>query len=127
MTPLSRMAAVAVSGALALGPPLAAQAQEGSLADYTVADLLKPCQEGDNSARWGAAAEAECEQYIKGFTDAFVLSGGPARDGICLPDQNRLDEVRWAFMRWAYEHFEERDQPAAEGVMATLKARFACG
>ena len=29
-------------------------------------------------------------------------------------------------MRWAHEHFDERDMPAVDGLVATLKARFKC-
>lgn len=107
---------------------LSSAAGAAELSDYTVANLLEPCVEGDNDSREGAAAEAECEQYIKGFTDAFVMTmdgGKPA--GICLPDQNRDDEVRWAFTRWAHQHYDQRGMPAAEGLLATLKASFKCG
>ena len=47
-------------------------------------------------------------------------------DKVCLPEQNQADEIRWAFMRWAHENFGDRDQPAVDGLIATLKARFAC-
>ena len=45
---------------------------------------------------------------------------------ICLPEQNRDDEVRWAFMKWAKQNFGERRRPATEGVLATLKQAFPC-
>lgn len=107
---------------LALAP--AAFGQSGV---YSIADLLAPCQEGDNDSRWGAVAETECEQYIMGFTDAYsLLSDGGKADNVCLPEQNRLDEIRWAFMRWAHQNFDDRDQPAGEGLMSVLKERFAC-
>ena len=98
------------------------------VSDYTIAELLAPCVEGDNDSRWGAAAEAECEQYISGFTDAYLmLTDEGKRDGVCLPKTgNRPDEVRWAFMRWAHEHYGRRGEPAATGLMEALKARFAC-
>ena len=97
------------------------------VAAYSAQDLYEPCHEGDADSRWGAAAEAECEQYILGFTDAYLLltDGGKA-DNICLPEQNRLDEVRWAFMRWYHQHFDDRAQPAGEGLHKVLKAGFAC-
>lgn len=96
--------------------------QAGSLSKYTIKQLLDPCVEGDNDSRWGAAAEAECEQYITGFTDAYMLTaaGGKA-EGICLPEQNRADEVRWA-----HENYDLRDKPAAEGLIAAIKAHFPC-
>ena len=104
-----------------------AHAQEAELSDYTNEQLLAPCQEGDNDARWGAAAEAECEQYLRGFTDAYLLmtDNGKA-DGICLPELNRDDEVRWAFMKWVRQNHADRHKPAAEGLMATLKTAFKC-
>ena len=114
----------ALIGALGLG---ASGASSAAVADYSVADLLKPCMEGDNDSRWGEVAESECEQYIIGFTDAIMSIGDPSlREAICLPAENRPDEVRWAFMRWAHEHYDQRGMPAAEGLLATLKAAFPC-
>ena len=112
--------------ALGLGFALAAlpAAAEG-LSNYTVNELLNPCFESDNDARWGAAAETECEQYLRGFTDALILTGATGTE-ICLPELNRDDEVRWAYMRWVHENFDARKQPAAEGLMATLKDKFPC-
>lgn len=93
----------------------------------SVGHLLAPCMEGDNDSRWGSVAEMECEQYITGFTDALVLTGAVGKDkGICLPDVNRADEVRWAFMRWANKNFAQRDEPAAQGLHMTLKEHFPC-
>lgn len=101
-------------------------AHAAKVAEYTTAELLEPCIEGDNDSRWGAAAEAECEQYITGFTDAYVLSGGPAKDGVCLPAVNRPDEVRWSFMKWAHRNYQLRNKPAAEGLHQAIKSEFAC-
>ena len=111
---LGLAATAAVSGAFA-----------ADLSKYAVADLMEPCFEADNDARWGAAAEAECEQYLRGFTDALILSG-VAEGKVCLPPQNRDAEVRWAFIRWVHEHFGDREQPAAQGLMATLEDKFPC-
>lgn len=106
-------------------PITAAQATE--MSKYTVGDLLAPCLEGDNDARWGAAAETECEQYVSGFVDGYLLMGGGKRDGVCLPPGgNRPDEVRWAFMRWSHRDFERRKMHAAEGLLGTIKAHFPC-
>jgi len=104
------------------------QIQAAELSGYTVRQLLEPCIEGDNDARWGAAAEGECEQYITGFTDAFLLlTKDPKAAGVCLPPAgNRPDEVRWAFMKWAAENRDKRDIPAVEGLMATMKEKFSC-
>ena len=115
-------AAVLLSGTMALSSTHAA-----GLSDYTVKQLLEPCVEGDNDSRWGAAAEAECEQYVTGFTDAYVLFAKAGRDqNVCLPADNRPDEVRWAFMKWAHRHFDQRGMPAAEGLLAAIKAEFPC-
>ena len=94
------------------------------VSDYRIEDLLSPCVEADNDARWGAAAETECEQYIRGFTDAFILLAG--EDEVCLPELNRDDEVRWAFMKQAIQNYGERRGPAAQGLMTTLKDAFPC-
>ena len=96
--------------------------------NYTAAELLSPCQEADNDARWGQAAEIECEQYIIGYVDALEVVGavGEGTD-ICLPAQNIPDEVRWAFMRWVHGDFTKRKaMMAAEALMETLKANFPC-
>ncbi len=92
--------------------------------DYSVAQLLEPCVEGDNDARWGAAAEAECEQYIKGFIDAYMLQS--KKSTVCLPEQNQPDEVRWAFMRWAHQNFAMRSMPAGKGLRAVIETKFPC-
>jgi hypothetical protein len=47
-------------------------------------------------------------------------------DGVCLPAQNRDDEVRWAFMKWAVQHYDQRGGSAAQGVLETLKESFKC-
>lgn len=95
---------------------------------YSAADLLSPCQEADNDARWGEAAEVECEQYLVGFVHALEITGqtGPEA-GICLPDANVPDEVRWAYMRWVHGSYTKRKaMGASEAVMATLKDSFPC-
>lgn len=108
--------------ATALAPPAMAQT-----ADYTIAELLAPCMEGDNDARWGLFAETECEQYVMGFADAYILMGGAERDNVCLPATgNRADEIRWAFMKWANQNFKDRDKPASHGLLAAIRTNFAC-
>ncbi len=118
------LAAAALAGAALLAPPGHAAEQSG----YSVADLLEPCIEGDNDARWGAAAEAECEQYIRGFTDVYLLlTDGGKDDDVCLPATgNRADEIRWSFMRWAHRHFDERHMPAVDGLLAVVRSEFKC-
>ncbi len=108
------------------GAVLGPEPAHPQLSGYTVAELLKPCMEGDNDSRWGAPAEAECEQYINGFTDAFLMTKSDEQDDICLPTSNRADEVRWAFMKWAHQHYDKREMPAAEGLMQTIKENFPC-
>ncbi len=96
--------------------------------NYSAAELLSPCQEADNDARWGQAAEVECEQYIIGYVDALEATGAVGTEaGICLPEQNIADEVRWAFMRWVHSDYSGRTKMlAAEAVLATLKDSFPC-
>ena len=114
---------IALFAAAAFATPNVAQAE----LDYSIADLLLPCKEGDNDARDGIIPETECEQYIAGFTDLYFRSGLAKSDNICLPPAgNRDDEVRWAFMRWAHDNFGERGKPAVDGLLRTLKEYFSC-
>ncbi len=113
--------------AAAAGLLLASGQAAADISDYSVADLLEPCVEGDNDSRGGAVLEMECEQYVSGFTDLYVRAGLDKQDKVCLPPEgNRADEVRWAFMRWAHENFDQRGMPAVDGLKATLQARFKC-
>ena len=107
----------------AIGLATAASAQTPT---YTAKELLLPCQEADNDAReGGVTAETECEQYMLGFVGALTAAG--AGEGICLPEQNLADEVRWAFISWVHASFSERTAMAAnEAVLATLKEKFVC-
>ncbi len=115
---------IALAAALLLSVNAAAAAEGSS---YKIADLLSPCKEGDNDSRGGAVLEMECEQYVMGFTDLYMKTGMDKKDNVCLPPEgNRADEVRWAFMRWAHEHYGERGKPAVEGLIATMKANFKC-
>ena len=128
MAKLTQTPLVSVGAAvLALGL-CAANASADTLAKYSVEQLLSPCQEADNDSRWGEAAETECEQYLIGFTDSLVLAGLVGKEkGICLPEQNRADEVRWAFMRWVHESYSARRKlSAAEGLMAALQDKMPC-
>lgn len=102
------------------------QTYAADTSDYTIAQLLEPCIEGDNDSRWGSVAETECEQYIMGFTDAYVLTGQNKKDNVCLPATNRPDEVRWAFMKWAHRNYKIRDRLAVDGLHQTIKSEFAC-
>ncbi|WP_068114593.1 Rap1a/Tai family immunity protein [Tropicimonas marinistellae] len=114
---IASLAATVVAGSSALA--------QG--AGYSAADLLSPCQEADNDARWGAAAEAECEQYIMGFVGALKVIDAKAELGICAPDLNTADEVRWAFMRWVHGSYSQRTKLLAnEALLATLQESFPC-
>ena len=120
---LSLLGAAGLAASLALG----AGPAFGQDTSYRVRDLLQPCVEGDNDSRGGAVLEMECEQYVTGFTDLYLSAGLDARDNVCLPKTgNRADEIRWAFMRWAHDHFDQRDMPAVDGLLATVRARFKC-
>ncbi len=96
---------------------------------YPATRLVAPCQDADSDAREvGQVAELECEQYILGFLDALAEVGasGPGT-GICVPEQNTADEVRWAFVRWVYGDFSKRkSMPAADALLASLKDSFPC-
>ena len=117
--------AMSVAAAALAATALAGPAGAGEISDYTVKQLLEPCVEGDNDSRWGAAAEAECEQYIMGFTDAVVLTATAGT--YCLPELNRPDEVRWAFMRWVHGSYSARTKlTAADALLGTLKESFPC-
>lgn len=110
-----------------LATVLSFSATAADISAYSVADLLEPCMEGDNDSRWGLFAETECEQYVIGFADAYVLMGMAERDNVCLPPiGNRADEIRWAFMKWAHQHFKDRQMPAAEGLLAAIRSDFSC-
>lgn len=95
---------------------------------YTAGDLLSPCQEADNDARWGEAAETECEQYLMGFADALKEVGQTGSEaGICPPETNTADEIRWAFMRWVHKDYAARTaMPAADALLTALRESFTC-
>ena len=109
-----------------MAPLTASQAAE--LRDYSVQELLRTCEEGDNDARWGAGKEAECEQFINGFTGAYIMFADGGKDhNVCLPAPgNRPDEIRWAFMKWAYKNFDKKNIPAAQGLMEVVRSKFPC-
>ena len=119
-------AALVTVALLTYGPGALGKSFSGT--DYLAGKLLTSCQEADNDARWGEVAELECEQYILGFVDATAEVGAAgAGTGICPPVLNTADEVRWAFMRWVHEDYSKRIAlPAADALLATLKASFAC-
>ncbi len=108
---------------LALSCALAAQAQQAPV--YPMGDLLDLCIEGANDSRWGQDEEQKCEQYLRGFTDAWLLLA--AEGEVCLPPPgNRADELRMAFMKWGTQNYAQRGMPAGEAVLTLLRERFAC-
>lgn len=116
-------ASLALAGSLSFAP--AAMAEEGI--GYAASDLLAPCLEADSDACNGIFAEIECEQFVMGFVTALKETGAAESMGICVPDQNTADELRWAFTRWVYESYSERTRMAASAtLMGTLKDSFAC-
>ena len=121
---LNLLAAAGLASALGLA---SAPALGQGSSVYTVRELLTPCVEGDNDSRGGAVLEMECEQYVTGFTDLYLSAKLNERDNVCLPETgNRADEIRWAFMRWAHDNFDQRDMPAVDGLIATVQSRFQC-
>ncbi len=112
--------------ALLWAPTAPAESFTGS--GYTAMALLSPCQESDNDARWGEAAETECEQYILGFVDAMKEVGAVGEQtGVCPPNVNTADEVRWAYMRWVHADYSaRRNMAAADALLQTLKSAFPC-
>ena len=124
---LSKFSLVTLAAAGALAASSALADSHGGMPSYTAAELLSPCQAADNEARWGEAADTECEQYVMGFVGALKATGADAANGICAPDVNTADEVRWAFMRWVHESYSARTaMSAADAMLATLKTSFAC-
>ncbi len=125
----AKLLSAALALTLAASPALSgSRSVLGIGTGQTALELLEPCQEADNDARWGQGAEIECEQYIIGFVEALTLAGA-AGEGteICVPDQNTEDEVRWAFMRWVHGNYSQRTKiSAAEAIMATLSENFPC-
>ena len=123
-----RAGPIIVALTLTLLLPAQSAFADSHVSGYSAGDLLSPCQESDNDARWGEYAEMECEQFIIGFVGALRQVGAKAELGICAPEQNTADEVRWAFMRWVHEDYSARiAMPASDALMATLRDRFACG
>ncbi len=125
---MMRNTLIAAIGLAALAMPGTAGADSFTGSGYTALDLLSPCQEADNDARWGEAAETECEQYVLGFVDAMKELGavGPEA-GVCPPEVNTGDEVRWAYMRWIHADYSNRKaMPAADALLAALKDSFPC-
>lgn len=118
---------ICTAAALMMAAPVYADSH-GMAPGYSALDLLSPCQESDNDARWGEAAETECEQYLLGFVGALKATGQTgAETGICPPEVNTADEVRWAFMRWVHASYSKRKALGAdEALLMALKDSFTC-
>ena len=118
------IAPLALAGAIAAAP---AFADNHGMKPYLAGELMEPCQEADSDARNGYIPELECEQYMLGFVGALKAIDAKASMGICAPEVNTADEVRWAFIRWVYvDYSARRALPANEAVLGTLKDEFAC-
>jgi len=110
-----------------LGSFLAGGAFAADLSDYSAKRLLGPCIEGDNDSRDGAVLELECEQFIRGFTEAFLILTEGGGSDVCLPPPgNRADEIRWALMRWGAAHHRQLHVNAGEALLETFRTEFAC-
>jgi hypothetical protein len=84
-TSLATVALIAlVAPALAQGPDRPAYGH-----GYTIAKLFEPCDNADNDDRWGVGAEIECEQYLVGYTDAFLRLADAAGEEVCPSEPNR--------------------------------------
>ncbi len=87
-------------------------------------DLLGPCQDADNDARDGFLPELECIGFIAGFVAALEVSDGPP---LCLPDTNREDRIRRAYVRWVHASFSKRAKlPVGVALKAALDESFGC-
>ncbi|WP_299351262.1 Rap1a/Tai family immunity protein [uncultured Shimia sp.] len=118
------IAPLALAGAIAAAPAFA-DGHGGT--PYLAGELMAPCQEADSDARNGEVPELECEQYMLGFVGALKAVDAKATMGICAPEVNTADEVRWAFIRWVYKDYSaRRAMPADEAVLGTLKDEFPC-
>ncbi len=123
----TRLTALAALGLAFAAPEAAADGFAGTA--YPARDLLNICQEADNASRMiGQIAETECEQYMTGFVDALFLAGGTGPEaGICPPQVNTADEMRWAFAKWVHASWTERTaMSAGDAIMGTLRDSFAC-
>lgn len=121
---------LSVAAALCAGVLLSPTKNVGAIeyTDYTVQDLLSPCFEGDSDSRWGEAFEVNCEQYIRGFTDAYFHFSAQSRlPEVCFPEgANRLDLIRWAFIKWARTNTDKQGWPATQGLVTSALAEFPC-
>ena len=62
-----------------------------------------------------------------GTTLAQEVGATGAETGVCPPEVNTADEVRWAFMRWVHQNYATRIRmPAADALLATLNGAFGC-
>ena len=88
-------------------------------------DLLLPCQEADNDPRDGFIVQLECVGFIRGFVAAIDLIGEGT--GLCLPEANRDDQIRRAYVSWVHAAFSSRSKmPVGEALRAALEDRFGC-
>ena len=71
---MKKILAILITASLLAMMSLPMTGMAAKISDYSIKQLLAPCVEGDNDSRWGAVAETECEQYIMGFIDAYIVT-----------------------------------------------------
>ena len=95
-----------------------------SVDDYSALTLATLCLDGDNDSRRGVEAEKECEQYIHGFVDAYlVVSQNP----LCFPENvDRLDAIRRVYTPAVIQSSELRQVLANTALLDVLQDAFTC-
>ena len=80
------------------------------------------CLEGDNASREQEAIEALiCDQYLRGFEDAYLVIGGT---GYCFPSgPDRVADARRRFIKWGVNNTKAHGWAAADGVLAAMGCR----
>lgn len=58
---------------------------------------------------------------------AWTLAAVGKLPKICFPDSaNRLDLMRWAFIKWARQNTDKQGWPVARGLIAAVNREFPC-
>ena len=114
-----RTMAPAALGALVAVLVLAGAPAPAQAVDYSVKELLDSCLEGDNASREHETIEALiCNQYLRGFEDAYVVIGGK---GYCFPSgPDRVADARRMFIKWGVNNTKAHGWAAADGVLAAM-------
>ncbi len=87
-----------------------------------------PCIEGNADSRWGEAFEINCNQYMRGFSDTYFHYSHKAKlKRTCFPEgANRLNLLRWAFIKWAANNTDKQGWSAARGLIAAVNTELKC-